>query len=294
LLSSYNGSKFLRAQLDSLYRQTYPAIKILVRDDGSSDGTLELLQHEQSKGLIELVEEKKNLGATNSFFELLRLSALTDTAFIAFCDQDDVWFSDKIECAVSALADFADIPALYCSRLQIVDQNLNHKGFTQIPRQTGFGNALVENIAVGCTTVLNRKAVDLICRQLPVNGFFHDWWCYLVISCLGKVVFDDSVHIYYRQHGNNTVGAAMTNFEAITRKTMRLLCSRLGANEQADVFLEVFNDKIPLHHRNLLDVLSKTRTSFWSRILLSMSRQLWRQKFIDNLMLRFVILFNRL
>jgi len=94
LLSTYNGSKYLRQQLDSLYQQTYPNIRILARDDGSSDSTRDILQDEQGKGRLELLEGHGNLGAALSFFELLNAAAATDTEYVAFCDQDDVWHPD--------------------------------------------------------------------------------------------------------------------------------------------------------------------------------------------------------
>ena len=89
---------------------------------------------------------------------------------------------DKIEHAITALYVHADTPALYSSSLEVVDEQLNFIRFSFIPVKTGFGNALVKNIALGCTMVLNKKAVDFICNQLPYDVYFHDWWCYLVIS----------------------------------------------------------------------------------------------------------------
>lgn len=294
LLSTYNGSKFLRQQLDSLYQQTYPNIKILVRDDGSTDTTLELLQAEKSKGSIELLNDQNNLGATCSFFELLRHTVLSETGYVAFCDQDDVWSPDKIECAVSALSVCANRPALYCSRLEIVDEQLNHITLTRIPEKIGFGNAVVENIAVGCTTVLNKKALNILCNNLPKSMPFHDWWCYLVISCFGEVIFDSCPRIQYRLHGKNVVGAATTEFEAIKRKLTRLITDRVGISEQIEVFLNIFGDRIPMDHRQLLNLFINAKKSYGFRIRLIFSKQIWRQKWLDNIVLRFVFLIGRI
>jgi len=294
LLSTYNGSQFLQQQLNSLYGQTYRNIKILVRDDGSTDATREFLEAEQAKGAIELLEGHTNLGATRSFFELLRLAALSDTEYVAFCDQDDVWLPDKIECAVSALAALVDLPALYCSRLEIVDEQLNPIGLTAIPGKIGFGNALVENIAVGCTMVLNRKALDIICSKLPDNVYIHDWWCYLVVSCFGEVIFDSNPRLKYRQHGNNAIGAATSGFQVLKRKLARMVSGRLWISEQAAVFSNLFESGIPLSDRQILNQFIKAKSSYWSRIRLAFSKQIWRQKWSDNLLLRLVILINRI
>lgn len=300
LLSTYNGSKFLQQQLDSLYAQTYPNIRILARDDGSSDSTRSILENAQSGGRLEILDEHHNLGPALSFFELLQNAALTETEYVAFCDQDDVWHPDKISYAISALSMVADHhPALFCSRLEIVDEQLNHIGFTHTPRQIGFGNALVENVATGCTIVLNRKAIELICRHLPGKVLMHDWWCYLVLSCFGEVIFDNNTHIKYRQHGNNMIGAAVNIFDELKRKLHRFIYSGRGllwlqAWLQASVFLNMFEKDVTLSQRLTLDKFIAAKSSLWCRVQLILSKEIWRQKWLDNLILRFIILINRI
>lgn len=296
LLSTYNGSKFLLQQLNSLYEQTYPNIRILVRDDGSSDSTRSILDNEQLCGRIDILSGHKNLGPALSFFELLHNAALTETEYVAFCDQDDVWHPHKIEHAVSALLVVADSrPALFCSRLEIVDEQLNHIGFTATPRKVGFGNALVENIATGCTMVLNREALELIFKHLPSKVLMHDWWCYLVLSCFGEIVFDSNANIKYRQHGNNTIGATVSMIEELKRKLHRFIYSGRGLLWlQASVFLDMFESCIPLSQRLILNKFIAAKSSLWCRVRLILSREIWRQKWFDNLILRFIIFINRI
>ncbi|CAH1198765.1 Alpha-L-Rha alpha-1,3-L-rhamnosyltransferase [Candidatus Nitrotoga sp. BS] len=300
LLSTYNGSKYLQQQLNSLYEQTYPNIRILVRDDGSSDSTRSILENEQLSGRIDILREHENLGPALSFFKLLHNAALTETEYIAFCDQDDVWQPHKIEHAVTALLVVADNrPALFCSRLEIVDEQLNHIGFTNTPRKVGFGNALVENIATGCTMVLNRKAVELICKHLPSKVLMHDWWCYLVLSCFGEIVFDSYSNIKYRQHGNNTIGATANMFDELNRKMHRFIYSGRGllwlqAWLQASIFLNLFEKSIPLSQRLTLDKFIAAKSSLWCRVQLVLSQEIWRQKWFDNLVLRLIIFINRI
>lgn len=295
LLSTYNGSRFLRQQLDSLYAQTYPNITILVRDDASMDNTREVLSAEQAKGRIQQVESDCNLGVTASFFELLQVTAKTDTGYLAFCDQDDIWFPDKVERAVSALSLYSESPALYCSRLAIVDEELSELSLSTIPQKTGFGNALVENIAVGCTMVLNRAAIDILCqKRLPDEVYIHDWWCYLVISCFGRIIYDDEPSIQYRQHHNNAIGAASSFAGELQRKAKRFVNGRRWISEQVDTFNELFGDQLPPKQRELIELFIKGKSSLWHRVLLACSNKIWRQKFIDNVILRIVILFNRI
>lgn len=294
LLSTYNGGQFLLAQLNSLYNQTHQDIKILVRDDGSKDNTLELLKAEHDKGKLELLHAEHNLGATNSFFVLLQTAAATDTDYIAFCDQDDIWETDKIERAVSLL-NAIENPALYCSCLSVVDEGLGFLNYSSAPRKIGFGNALVENIAVGCTMVLNRAAINLLCsRRLPNEVYIHDWWCYLVISAFGNIVFDTEARIKYRQHGNNVIGIASNWCAVWRRKFARLLSDRLWISEQALVLHELFANQLNKNQRELLELLLKSKFCFYYRVRLALSPQVWRQKTVDNIILRFVILLNRI
>lgn len=296
LLSTYNGSKFLQQQLNSLYEQTYPNIRILVRDDGSLDSTRNILEKEQSGGHIEILKGHRNLGPALSFFELLNNAASTETEYVAFCDQDDVWHPHKIEHAVSALLAVPDNrPALFCSRLEIVDEQLNHIGFTNTPRKLGFGNALVENIATGCTIVLNRKAIELVYNNLPSNVLMHDWWCYLVLSCFGEVIFDNNANIKYRQHGNNTIGATVNMLDELKRKMYRFMYNgRRLPWLHAYIFLHMFDKGIPLPQMRILNKFIAAKSSPWCRIQLVLSKEIWRQKWFDNLLLRLIIFINRI
>jgi glycosyltransferase involved in cell wall biosynthesis len=294
LVSTYNGSQFIKEQLDSLYNQSYPNIKILVRDDASTDATREILLVEQANKSIDLLIADNNLGVTASFFELLRVASKTDTEYVAFCDQDDVWLTNKVQTAVLKLSAVSDKPALYCSRLNIVDQQLNQLAASFKPKKIGFGNALVENIAVGCTIVLNRKALDFLCQyRLPGEVYIHDWWCYLVISCFGEIIYDDQALIQYRQHTGNAIGAASSNIDVLKRKFARFWSGKLWISEQAAVFQWLFADQMPKAQRDVLELLVKGKSSLWCRLVLVMSNSVWRQKALDNLILRIVILINR-
>lgn len=296
LLSTYNGSRYLQPQLDSLYRQTYPNIRILVRDDCSSDSTRSILASEQAKGRLEILEGQNNLGLALSFFELLRNAALSDTEYVAFCDQDDVWHSEKIARAIERLVAVADsCPAMYCSRAELVDENLEHIGYTALPGKIGFGNALVDSIAAGCTMVLNRNAVNLIGENLPGKAAVHDWWCYLVVSCFGKVIFDEAATLKYRQHGANSIGVP-GGFVRFVRKCRRFFGGGGGylwMSEQALFFRNIFKDRIPAHNRQVLNIFVAAKSSLYRRIQLAFSREIWRQTWLDNLLLRILILLNR-
>ena len=297
ILSTFNGGEFLRAQLNSLHAQTHRNLSVIARDDGSSDATGTILNEERTTGRITLLTGGKNLGAAASFLLLLKHAAETNTDFVAFCDQDDVWLPEKISRAVAALASVRGNGAvLYCSRLEMVDEQLRPIGMTAIPQRIGFGNALVENVCVGCTIVLNRAAIDLLCQHLPRKILVHDWWCYLVVSCFGQIIFDPEASIRYRQHGGNVFGAAKGKLDRLKRNFKRFGGHGVGRDwqsHQAAVFLDTFGDRIPVAEQRIVRTFVEAKSNWWRRVGLVFSRDVWRQKMFDDLAWRLLALLNR-
>jgi len=189
LLSTYNGTKYLKPLMESLLDQDYPHVEILVRDDGSNDGTVGLLKEYAATRTNIKIVPGESIGFAKSFFKLLEISSPT-ARYIALCDQDDVWLRDKVSRAVEFLSHYPrDIPALYYSRLAVVDENLKPLGYTKLPRKgLSFRNALVEcPQGLGCTILLNQKARQLL-YDFPKEVYSHDWWIYLVLSCFGNII----------------------------------------------------------------------------------------------------------
>ena len=217
LLSSYNGARFLREQLDSLLSQTLGGVEILVRDDGSTDGTREILAEYAGRGALQWYAGG-NLGPFRSFWQLL--TACGEADYYAFCDQDDVWDSDKLESAVRALKKLEG-PALYCADVRVTDERLHVTAEHMVrPESADYPHALIRNLAPGCTYVFNRAALELLRRfdaeRLGVE--LHDWTAYQIIACFGKVIFDAQPHMSYRQHGGSVIGAADKSASELLRK----------------------------------------------------------------------------
>jgi glycosyltransferase involved in cell wall biosynthesis len=214
LLATYNGEAFLPAQLDSLLGQEDATWRLLWRDDGSTDATVAQMaafSQRAGPGRVRRLEEPSGrLGVLRTFMALLAAAPM-DATYVAFCDQDDVWLPGKLARARKVLAKLPSTrPALYCARQQLVDAALQPIGLSPLPsRPPSFGNALAQNIATGCTVVMNaaaRRAV--LAAPPPPVGTVHDWWCYLIVSGVGgEVIFDPEPQILYRQHGRNVIGA---------------------------------------------------------------------------------------
>jgi len=125
LLATYNGAEYLPEFLDSLVAQTYSNFTVIVRDDGSTDDTLKIIRSYSHKIEIAFIDANVRLGPAKSFFELLN-QAGDNFDFYFFADQDDYWYESKIEHAVDKLSAEKKNVALYCSRLEYVDENLAH------------------------------------------------------------------------------------------------------------------------------------------------------------------------
>jgi len=242
LLSTYNGASFLKQQLESIFAQSDENWHLLWRDDGSNDDTVAVIeQFMQDTGVDRyqrILEPKGNVGVPASFSALLR-AVPPDAARVAFCDQDDVWLPQKLARASEALSAIPDtIPALYCARQLLVGHDLQSIGLSpNAPRPKELRNALVQNIATGNTVVLNYAAIDRLKEsRIPVDTM-HDWWAYLVVTATGgKVIFDSSPVILYRQHNRNVIGSEQNwfsrIFNALRRGPQRFLCS-ISANANA-------------------------------------------------------------
>lgn len=215
LLSTYNGERYLSELLDSILGQTYQNWSLLIRDDGSSDSTLEVISKYIAKDCrISLLNSDKNLGVISSFETLLKAST---SPYVMFCDQDDVWLSNKIELLhsvmVEAEKDLPNKPILVHSDLLVVDSNLNviSHSFWQYSQiditKRDFNYLGVKNFVTGCTMMFNRVAVE---SSLPFEQEtrMHDAWVALKVLKTGGVIKSiETPTIMYRQHENNVVGA---------------------------------------------------------------------------------------
>jgi len=211
LLSTYNGSAYLAEQLSSLLAQTHQCWTLFWRDDGSTDQTPAIMTaFAESVGVGRCVRlaDDTHLGITASFLTLLR--QVPDNHVVAFADQDDVWLPQKLERGLMALGDPGNSrPALYCARQRLVDGSLNPLGLSPpLDRLPAFPASLTQNVATGCTVMLNPAAACLIANSRPPGSTLHDWWSYLLVGAAGgRLIADPVPVVLYRQHRENAVGA---------------------------------------------------------------------------------------
>lgn len=215
LLATYNGGQYLPDLFDSLFAQTYEEFRILTLDDQSTDQTPDIVRQASKahEGRIRILHSAAHSGdPAGNFFRLLEASS---GDYVMFCDQDDIWCSDKILESLRAMQlreeNDATIPVLVHTDLTVVDRNLRMlaPSFVRMenldPTWTQLPRLIAQNNVTGCTVLFNAHLRRVL--RKPPRGVMHDWWTALTASAFGDIVYLDKSTVLYRQHGENAVGA---------------------------------------------------------------------------------------
>ena len=270
LLSTYNGEKYLKEQIDSVLGQEKVKTFLLVRDDGSTDKTCSILEWYQKRGALKWYNGK-NLGPARSFVDLI-FHSKTDFDYYAFCDQDDIWDSNKLQAGVEVLKDQEEA-ALWCSNCRIIDQNgsivdekmnENHPEFTIISQ-------FVCGTTQGCAMLLNNKLRNYILRNEIHKMPMHDFVIMTYAIAKGKVIYDDTPYFGYRVHDNNVVAKEGKNFIRHVKGSLDKWFSSNHKNELSDFamdFLRDNSDYLDTTTYNYINTLIRSRRNFIDRFKL--------------------------
>lgn len=212
MMGTYNGQAFIKQQLNSIKEQNFEGWFLWVSDDHSTDLTIDYINNflNENEGSGELLTGPGE--GVNENFKSLILNEDILSEYYAFSDQDDIWEKSKLERAVEWLDTVPhEVPAFFCSRTELIDQNNNFIGYSpDFKKKPDFKNALIQNIASGNTMVFNHAARELLKSSLSGPVVIHDWSLYLVVTACGGQVFYDSVpSVFYRQHTLNVIGNSM-------------------------------------------------------------------------------------
>jgi len=204
LLATFNGERYLEEQLDSIQKQVEVRVKVIVNDDGSTDGTMQILESWQTMGLIESISTSRQVGPSAAFLNLVRNYHHSHP--VAFSDQDDIWEPQKLKLLLGLLGD-GDRPKLVFSRRSHIDEYGNYIGESKrLKNKQSWSNAVIQNVVYGNCMLLNVRGVKLL-KKVDLNGMLHfDAYCYLIFSVLGQVIYCDEALVRYRIHPENTVG----------------------------------------------------------------------------------------
>lgn len=215
LLATYNGQEYLNQQLDSLINQTETSWQCLIRDDGSTDDTINIIKNYCAKDtrFTLVVDEQGPQGnAMANFAKLMHEGLTTEADFFFFCDQDDVWLNNKVEIMHNELKKHNNNhPFLVHHDLEVVDENLAQINpsfikYSKLDSSASFARLLGRNTVTGCASACNRKLFEMS-LPMPAEAMMHDWWLALSASYVGELYFLNTVLGKYRQHSNNVLGA---------------------------------------------------------------------------------------
>lgn len=288
LLSTWNGERWLPELLKSLEQQSCQDWQLLVRDDGSSDQTLHLLldwQAAHPQQVAGVLRDGRHLGSKLSFSHLVDISS---ARYLLFCDQDDIWFPEKVELQYTALRRLeaqygADTPLLVHSDLAVVDQHKElltasfweYRHFDVQQRKQAY---LLNNVVTGCAAAFNRAAAELA-FPLPVEAMEHDRWLGLVCAWFGQVLPQPHPLLLYRQHEANLIGAEPGSLAG--------LGERVDAwSRQAEAFLHCFGDRLEAADYRLVEAVAGLRHLHgWKRRQHILHHRLFKHGVLKNLAL---------
>ena len=299
-MATFNGEKFLAEQLDSLAAQTFTYWHLFVSDDGSSDGTLDILKRYQElwgKDKI-TIRNGPQKGFAQNFLSLACDKSIKSD-FYAFCDQDDVWMPEKLKVAIEHTHSSSSLQQVYAygGRTIYVDEKLKPLGYSPLfifPRT--FKNALIQNVAGGNTIVFNQAAKNLLEKSGVVSVVAHDWWLYQLVTATGGCFYYDSKPlVFYRQHANSTIGSNQSLKSHIVRLYMLINGRYSDWINQNLKCLSLNADLLTAESIEILCTFKKMRKAkLIDRLRLLKVCGLYRQTLRGTISLHFFTILNRI
>lgn len=295
LMATYNSGSYLAPQLDSILAQDFQDFEILIRDGGSTDGTLEVIAQYRKKApeKISLIGQER-AGARENFSQLLKSA---DGSLLMFADHDDIWMPDKIS---SFLAKFKELemrygsatPLLLFSDAVVTDRRLNKISDSLMeyqnlnPHELSLNRLILQNVPSGNAMLFNRALADLA-MPIPETAVMHDHWLALAAAAFGKIGYLDRPTVYYRQHGDNVFGASRYSVLSLVRRLKlgrRKIRERFEQNiAQAVTFGERYGD-LSAKNKEMLSALSKwPDLGFWGKRKVLWKYHLKKSGFFRNL-----------
>lgn len=303
LLSTYNGEKYLGQQIDSILSQNYSNWNLWIRDDGSSDSTINIIANYLEKDeRIRQIPSSENFGLIRSFFTLVD-DVTIPYDYYMFCDQDDVWRNDKIALTLNEMKKVETcktMPTLIYTDLIITDKALHPIAqsmfeFQKIsPQRNKLSELVVQNVITGCTTMFNSALKIKI--KYDDTILMHDQWLGLIASAFGNIGFISESTIYYRQHGKNVVGAQKRNFSNLLAKIQKKDASINNINRsfsQAQAFFNMYKSDLSEEQRTfLLKFAQFPQSKFWQRFQILTQFRLKKNTFSRTIIYYYLMLWK--
>lgn len=309
LLAFYKGERFVAEQIRSIEDQTYRDWILIMCDDGVDDSaTSSLDPFLIDKKVIRIGKGSRCSGLVQNFSELLGW-ALENTAadIFMFCDQDDVWFRQKIQVSVEKILQMGErmegeVPLLMHADCVVVDERLglineSLDSYQGVRKGTNLGiqTLLVQNNVTGCTAAVNRRLAELA-YPVPREAVWHDWWLALIAASIGHIAYEPAPLLMYRQSGSNVLGATRysswqeVDLGRIFNTTYTRRQHNFAAAAQAGALLQRLRDRgVPARLTALrqiyffsryFDYSPLTRLALWMRYRYGRDGWLGKAKFV--------------
>lgn len=296
IMSTFNGERFIRQQLDSIFQSSKNhEIILYVRDDGSTDNTVNILKKYAYDNNEKIqIDENKNIGSACSFLSAMRECPIAD--YYAFCDQDDIWINGKLDTAILRLG-ISKTPTLWFSDYQVTDSKLNVlvSSGLKAPVQDSI-KAIFYNNVPGCTMVFNLALMNEL-RKINIKEIrMHDIMTINVALLTGKVIFEKKPYVLYRQHDSNVLGY---NHKKV--KPIKWFIDKLGliyhkenysTSEYAKAILNSFSQFMTDSQKHEYELISEMNRSIFSRLKV-LNKSYTKEKFgRTSISIRLKILLN--
>lgn len=286
LMSTFNGEKYLKEQIDSILNQkTEHEVHLWIRDDGSQDHTCEIVKEYISK-FSEAIEFSKgsNLGYNASFFQLINAAGGYD--YYSISDQDDIWLDDKLQIACDTIDMQKNSgPILYASTSYLVHNELKPYGTTRKKqRPLSMYNTIIQNICPGHTQVMNNAMINLLKNDVDTSRIYvYDSWITNMANLYGTIVFDNTAHTFYRQYEGNQLGSGRGKLGQLLASLKRVKKGDgLNYRKQIEYFIEMNKDM--LVEKGYYEEIARfiSAETFWEKAKYLCTTKLYRQSRIES------------
>jgi glycosyltransferase involved in cell wall biosynthesis len=294
LLATHNGEKFITEFLESLADQKDVEIDLVVSDDNSSDHTIQIVNSFADKFHSLKILTGPNKGAKNNFVHLIQNS---NSEFSAFADQDDIWLQNHLKDSVNRLATHVGTPALVFSKVIEFSESAQNREWPVVSSNPELAMLLTENLARGCTIVMNSELINLLKKSDFSEIYMHDWWAILVAKTCGAVEFINTSGVKYRIHRENVVGSRKP-----FKVRMQLFCRSYFLNkewiprQQTFQLLAQYGGFMTDHDKSLVNTFANLGVHNLKRRYSFLYRQniVFRQSKFENHLLKLVLLLSPL
>lgn len=297
IMSTYNGEKYIKSQLDSIENQQLNIkLDILIRDDGSTDHTVDIIRNYQNKYRNIKLITGENIGCNASFFYLLKIA--DKYMYYAISDQDDVWLPNKLQVGIDEIKKIKENkPILYGSCSYIVDDDMKICGKTQEKkREVKLTNSIIQNFTPGHSQIMNYKLFMLLKQDnIDVkNIYVYDYWITNIAILYGRLIFNNEPYTYYRMHRNNAIGYGLNIFLFLKERIKRF---QKGDGKkiynQIKYFYEKNEKSIPKVEKKEINKFLNYNNNFIKRIKFVFTTKLYRQKKLETLFFKVAYLFKK-